>query len=392
MAKKRTSAGSTAPNATTGLSAFSPGTSPKTRLPHRRRWFWTSGQRTSRQELVPRVVSATFALSTLVKKQLLAPPLMEEFQASTGLADFAWRTIYHTGVRATEPLTLEARIARARGFVVFMHGWDGCGEVWENLPALVCQENRHLVCFTLDVNGFGGSPFLAPVPAVEQCDPRGSMRAVEHWASLIQLKSSRVRSRRIPFIFVGHSMSGASLFFKSDASGWEHERYGLLALAPALLRADALRRGFYKALGVGIIAGTNQAIFDRLKIKLSPHFIEPLIGGASTANKKLHVEIFTRTSKGTIAQTFYALGMAEGNPQRPHWDNFKVILGHHDRMVGLGPMLSLLEKLGMSSVRVRVVFGDHYFFSVGRDSPKTHVENRAIVVEEILALLETVSR
>lgn len=392
MAKKRTGAGSTAARTTTRLSAFSPDTSPKTRSPRRRRWFWTGGQRTSRQEHVPGVVSATFNLSTLVEKQLLDPLLMKKFQASTGLADFAWRTIYHTSVRAKTPLTLRARITRARGFIVFMHGWDGCGETWETLPALVCQEDPHLVCFTPDVNGFGGSPFLAPVPAVEQCDPHGSMQAVEHWASLIQLKSSRARVRRIPFVFVGHSMSGASLFFKSDASGWERERYGLLALAPALLRADILRRGFYKALGVGIIAGSDQAVFDWVKDKLSPRFIEPLIGGASAVNKKLQLEIFARTSKGTLAQTFYALGMAEETPQRSHWDNFKVILAHNDRMVGLGPMLSLLEELGMSSTKVRVVFGDHYFFSVGRGSLKAHTESRAIVVEEILALLEAVSQ
>jgi hypothetical protein len=187
-------------------------------------------------------------------------------------------------------------------------------------------------------------------------------------------------------------MSGASLFYKSDSDGWERERYGLLALAPALLRGDTLRRGFYKTLGVGIIAGTDQAFFDWIKDKLSPRFIEPLIGGASTSNKRLHSEIFARTSKGTLAQTFFTMGMAEVEPQRPHWDNFKVVLGHHDRMVGMGPMLNLLEELGLSSTNVRVVFGDHYFFSVGRDSPPNHVKNREIVVEEILALFEAVSK
>jgi pimeloyl-ACP methyl ester carboxylesterase len=355
------------------------------------RWFWAAGQRTSRQERVPGVVSASFNLSTLVKKQLLDPLLMKEFQTSTGLADFAWRTFYHAGL-GDAPLTLEAAMDRAKGLVIFMHGWDGCGKVWENLPLLVCQENSQLICFTLDVNGFGGSSFIEPVPAVEQCDPYASMRAVEHWASLIQLKPSRGRVRRIPFVFVGHSMSGASMFYKSDTDGWERERYGMLALAPALLRGDALRRGFYKTLGVGIIAGTNQGFFDWVKTKLSPHFIEPLIGGASATNKKLHVEIFARTPNGTVAQTFYAMGMAERDSQRPHWDNMKVILGHSDRMVGAGPMLNLLEELGLSSANIRVVLGDHYFFSVGRDSAKTHAMNREIVIEEILALWKAVSQ
>jgi pimeloyl-ACP methyl ester carboxylesterase len=326
----------------------------------------------------------------LAKKRLLDASLLKEFRTSTGLADFAWRTIYHTGVRAT--LTLRARIARARGFIVFMHGWDGCGDIWESLPALLCQSNPRLVCFTLDVNGFGNSPFVDPVPAVEQCDPPASMRAVENWASLIQLKSPHASMQRVPFAFIGHSMSGASLFYKSNTNGWEDERCGLLALAPALLRGDVLRRGFYKALGVGIIAGTDQGIFDWLKTKLSPRFIEPLIGGASTANKKLHLETFSRTSKGTLAQTFFAMGMAEEEPQRSHWNNFRVILGHRDRMVGMGPMLNLLEELGLGSTNIRVVFGDHYFFSAGRGSPPNHVMNREIVAQEILALFEAVSQ
>jgi len=391
MGEKPVTTDSTPSDPATRLSASSQNVSPNPGPSRRSRWSWASGQQSIRQERVPGVASAAFTLSTLVKNQLLDLSLLKGFQASTGLADFAWRTIYHTGVKATQ-LTLKDRIARARGFIIFMHGWDGCGEIWENLPALLCQKDPHLVCFTLDVNGFGNSPFLDPVPAVEQCDPFASMRAVEHWASLIHLTSTAAQARRVPFVFVGHSMSGASLFYKSDTSGWEHERYGLLALAPALLRGDVLRRGFYKALGVGIIAGTDQGIFDWLKAKLSPRFIEPLIGGASVTNKKLHLEIFARTAKGTVAQTFYAMGMAEREPQRLHWNNFRVILGHHDRMVGTGPMLSLLEELGLSSTNVRVVFGDHYFFSAGRGSPPNHAKNREIVVEEILTLFKAVSK
>ncbi len=391
MTRNPPAAGPEPSHTITESSAFFPDMPPQVGWPHQRRWFWTNGQRTSRQERVPGVASATFNLSTLVKQGLLDPLLLEEFHIRTGLADFAWRTIYHTGVRVKKPLTLEARIARARGFVIFMHGWDGCGEIWETLPALVCREHPHLVCFTPDVNGFGGSPFLAPLPAVEHCDPHGSMRAVEHWASLLQFKSSHSRARRIPFVFVGHSMSGASLFFKSDADGWEQERYGLLALAPALLRGDMLRQRFYKTLGLGIVIGTDQGLFDWVKDKLSPRFIEPLIGGASAANKKLHLEVFARTSKGTLAQTFYALGMAEEAPRRPHGGNLRIVLGHRDRLVGLVPMLSFLEELGISSTRVRVVFGGHYFFSVGRNSSRSHARNRAIVVDEILAMWKSMS-
>jgi pimeloyl-ACP methyl ester carboxylesterase len=390
MTQTRNTIRSTRSKTTKKASDSAPSTSPKTRSAGQSRWLWASGQRTTRQERVPGVVSDSFSLSGLVKSQLLKPVLLEEFQASTGLSDYAWRAVYYTG-DDDAPITLEERLDRAKGFVIFMHGWDGCNEIWENMPAMVCRRNPRLVCFTLDVNGFGNSPFIEPVPTLEQCSPAASMRAVERWAAIVQLKTDRARVRRVPFLFVGHSMSGASLFYKSDADGWENERYGLLALAPALLKGDILRKGFYKTLGLGIMAGTGQAPFDWLKIKLSPRLIEPLIGGASAANKKVQLDIFARTPNGTLAQTFYAMGLAEENPQRANWDNFRIILGHSDRLVGLGPMLNLLEELGLRSTNIRVVLGDHYFFSVGRESAQVHGQNRTIVLKEIFKLLEAVS-
>lgn len=363
-------------------------TTQRTRRARRSRWFWTGSQRTTRQERVPEIASEFFTLSALVESDLLPKAQLTAFQASTGLADYAWRVIYHAG-SGDEPVTLDERLDRARGFIIFMHGWDSNHEIWENLPGMVCRRNPYLVCFAPDVNGFGSSPFIEPTPDLEQCSPAASMHAVEQWAALIQLKPDRDRLRRVPFVFVGHSMSGAALFFKSDTDGWENERYVLLALAPALLRGDLLRKGFYKTLGLGIMAGTGQAPFDWLKVKLSPRFIEPLIGGASAANKKVQLEIFARTPNGTLAQTFYAMGLAENSPQRAHWDNFRVILGHRDRLVGLLPMLNLLEELGLNTVNIRVVLGDHYFFSVGRATVRTHGQNRTLVVREILRLWET---
>jgi hypothetical protein len=54
--------------------------------------------------------------------------------------------------------------------------------------------------------------------------------------------------------------------------------------------------------------------------------------------------------------------------------------------------LDLLEELGFASGQLRVVLGDHYFFSVSNESRRLHLRNRKIVVEEILALHEACRR
>jgi hypothetical protein len=74
-------------------------------------------------------------------------------------------------------------------------------------------------------------------------------------------------------------------------------------------------------------------------------------------------------------------------PQR--WHHFRVVLGHKDRLVGVKPMLDLLEELGFASDQVRVVLGDHYLFSVSNQSRRLHLPNRKILIQEILAQHET---
>jgi pimeloyl-ACP methyl ester carboxylesterase len=277
-------------------------------------------------------------------------------------------------------------LSRAQGFVVFIHGWDGSGEIWESLPAMVCQKNHRLVAFVPDVNGFGGSPFIeAEMPKVAHCNPEGCMRAVEKWIETMKFKG-RKGTRRI-FTFVGHSMGGAALFYISDKD-WAEYRHAQCAVAPALLCNDTLRQGFYIGLGLGIGAGLQYSLLDKLKEKLAPRLIGELISGASEAVKAEHLKIFARTDKGTLAQTFYALGQAEEPRRRRRWENFRVILGHKDRLVGVAPMLNLLEDLGFRSEDIRVVLGDHYLFSASRQTRRSHGENRDILLEEILQLHE----
>jgi pimeloyl-ACP methyl ester carboxylesterase len=345
-----------------------------------RRRPWYEGYDTSKHLKKFGARRLTYCLASLAERKLISIRAFSEFRAATGLADFAWRLFYSTrgwGKR----ISCQQALAYSQGIVIFIHGWAASGEIWEDLPARVCQGNHRLVCLVPDVNGFGGSPFIeAEMPPVELCDPPACMRAVELWLELLKL---RANPRRV-FTFVGHSMGGAALFFKKVPQ--EAEPHGLYAIAPALLSNDTLRKGFYTALGTGIGAGIQYGLLDRLKDALAPAVVERLIAGASQRVKSEHERVFASTAKGTVAQTFYALGQLKRKPPRRSWSNFKVILGHRDRLVALSPSMCLLEELGLSSANIKVVLGDHYLFSVGRDTQRTHRENAEIVLQEILAL------
>jgi pimeloyl-ACP methyl ester carboxylesterase len=353
---------------------------PRTR---RTRWDWLKEPSVTRQESPHWVMSQLHSLTHAAKNDLISPELLPRFRSATGLADFTWRVYYHR--RPTGRMQPAADLlSKAQGYVVFMHGWDGSHAIWEGLPAQVCQANPHLVCLALDVNGFGGSPFIeANMPALEICGPRAAMRAVELWLDLLRLH--RPGRQRQVFTFVGHSMSGAALFHKATR-GWEDDSYSLLLLAPAMLHKDTVKQALYRTLGVGIGVGWQYEFLDRFKQLLVLQAMDLLAAGASRVVKKEHDRIFRDTPKGTIAQTFFALGLAEETPPERPWDNVFVMLAHRDRLVGLGPTLDLLEEMGLTSQHIQVVLGDHYFFSVGQSSRRLHALNRAEVLRHILRL------
>ncbi|MDY6876017.1 MAG: alpha/beta hydrolase [Chloroflexota bacterium] len=351
------------------------------------KWDWVRGYKTIRREATEGIVSTGYTLNDLVRADLIGQQRVARFYAQTGLADFAWRVFWlQTAVRRQG---YRESMTRARGFVIFLHGWDGNHAIWEQIPALVCAANPRLVALAADVNGFGGSPFADELPAVEACDPSASMAAVEHWIELLGLRSSQRATHRPRIItLVGHSMSGAGLFYL-DESHWRRHEVARLAITPALLINDTLRKSFYKALGVGIWAGSTTDTLGWLKTRLAPSIVETLIGAASRAVKAEHVRTFNSISKGVLAQTFFAMGAIPCHVEPRHWRHFCVMLGHRDRLVGITPMLKLLEELGFASGQVRVILGDHYLFSVSNQSRRLHLRNRELVVAEILALHET---
>jgi pimeloyl-ACP methyl ester carboxylesterase len=278
---------------------------------------------------------------------------------------------------------LTQALSDADGYVFFLHGWDGTHRIWENLPARLAASHKRLVCFNFDINGFGLSPFIRDIPRADQCSPAALIAAIELWLKTLKLWPTPRRSRKPFFLFVGHSMGAAALFYKSEI-GWRNEAYGFYALAPALFCNDTQRQAFFKTVGLGI----RLPSFTAVKNALAPHIMEILAAGASPEVKNEHVRVFARTPFGTLAQTLYVMGASPTQPQRADWSRFRVALGDRDRLVGVDNMIDLLREFGLNFDQIRVMSGDHYFFSYGDGSPPAHRENREALLEDLLAFCQ----
>lgn len=324
------------------------------------------------------VTVEAFHLSGLAHQNLgLDLATLEQFRQQTGLVDLYWRAMYYKFPDGYQ--TLAQALAEADGYVFFLHGWDGTHRIWENLPLRLAAAYQHVVCFNLDVNGFGLSPFIHDTPEAEQCSPAALINAVELWLNTLKLWPVPRRLRKPFYLFVGHSMGAAALFYKNEI-GWRGDAYGFYAMAPALFCNDTQRQAFFKTVGTGI----RLPSFAAVKNALAPHIMEILAAGASPEVKKEHVRVFARTSFGTLAQTLYVLGASPSRPRRADWFRFRVALGDRDRLVGVDNMLYLLEEFGLKDDQIRVTAGDHYFFSYGEGSPPAHLQNREAVLEDLL--------
>jgi pimeloyl-ACP methyl ester carboxylesterase len=268
-----------------------------------------------------------------------------------------------------------------------LHGWTGSHRIWENLPLQLTNKHQNIVCFGLDVNGFGQSPFMGDTPSEELCNPPALMAAVELWMVATNLWPGPFFRKHKPFyLFVGHSMSGAALFYKNNTD-WQDEAFGAYALAPALFCNDAQRQTFFKTVGASI----GLPSFTPVKNALAPHAIALTGPGASPQVKNEHLRIFNQTPFGTLAQTLYALGSTAPLPEHTDWARYKVALGKKDMLVSANNVLNLLSSLKFKSSQIRVTPGDHYFFSYGKGSPINHQLNRQAVFDDLLTYCHKLS-
>jgi hypothetical protein len=127
---------------------------------------------------------------------------------------------------------------------------------------------------------------------------------------------------------------------------------------------------------------------EEVKSWLTLRVLENLLGNVSENTLAEHLRIFETTPRGTLAQTFYAMGAKFRDLSVNGWRNFHVVLAHDDRMINISRMLRLLDELGLAPHQVQVVSGDHYLFSASDERRRYHLRNREIVLGEILYLHE----
>ena len=121
---------------------------------------------------------------------------------------------------------------------------------------------------------------------------------------------------------------------------------------------------------------------------VSPRVLDTLTDGATEAVIAEHRRIYDVTPKSVTARTFAAMGVIRQHPQIQSWEYMRVVLGHRDVLVGLIPIMNLLQDLAFRVHQVRVVMGTHYLFSLGEDMQVFHEQNRALVLQDILELHE----
>ncbi len=345
---------------------------------------WTQGYSERAAGPVPGTQRAAYSVAALTDRQLLKRDATRIALLDSGLRDFSWDVIW-ADEQPTPDEALQARVEDADGYVVFVHGWTGTRDIWEDLPARVVQANPHLVALVVDHNGFGDTPFADPMPAMALCNPVAAMRAVERWFNLLDLRRQPGSTRLKTVNFVGHSMGGAALFFLQE-SNWRQAEQTRLAIAPALLLHDESHRAFYTTLGLGIGLVGRLRVLEVVDNLVSPSILDVLAEGATQQVKDIHTHVYDSTPKSVTARTFAAMGVIDDHPVPHNWDLMRVILGHRDRLVGLLPALDLMEELQFDVDQVRVVMGTHYLFSVGEAMAHLHEQNRALVIQDILDL------
>lgn len=347
---------------------------------------WVKGYTERAEGLTPRTQMARYSLKELANQGLISASEVSRLITESDLKDFAWRIYWGEDYPTTDD-DLPDRIGSVDGYVVFLHGWTGSHAIWEDMPCVLINRNRRLVALVVDYNGFGDTQFSDRTPEYDECSPPAAMNVIERWFEMLGLRRQPGDPRMKTVNFVGHSMGGAALFFLND-SRWRLGEVTRTALAPALLLHDDNARVFFTTLGLGIGLVGRLAFLEAVERIVSPRVLESLTEGASPAVRREHDRIYRSTERSVIARTLAAMGVIRNHPMQTQWENTQVFLGHRDVLVGLMPMLELLQELNFDADQFRVLHGTHYFFSVGENWERNHTQNRRIVIDEILKLHE----
>ncbi|MDM8526780.1 alpha/beta hydrolase [Anaerolineales bacterium HSG24] len=337
---------------------------------------------TNRNRTSPDVTTETFHLSKLAQQRLLDNTTFGRFQVQTGLADFYWEaSYYHPPHRKTSLLDA---LVKTDGFVIFLHGWNGNHRIWEDLPTRLIQAYPNLVCLNLDIHGFGQSPFIKEKPPIHQATLQAAMTAVESWLELINLRPTPYRATKPFYMFVGHSMGGGIIFYK-DQPQWQNETYGCYMMSPSMLYHEIIRRLLFQLVGWSILI----PYVTPIKNMVAQLVIWFAMNEASRRVKWEHGQY--EDPFDTLSATL--LGVSQSpKPSRTDWSQFRLVLGNRDMLVNPKLMLNFVEKLGFTPDQIRMVIGDHYFLSYDETSPISHKYNREIVLADLVAFCQQLSK
>lgn len=356
---------------------------------------WVRGHYRRGEGLLPNTQTALYRISNLIDRGLVSAKEGRTFLKERGLVDFGFEITWAEDFDTPDEL-LERHLEEAEGFVVFVHGWTGNHKIWEKLPSLVVTENRRLVSISIDHNGFGRSRFSDNLPSIEKCNPPAAMQTLQRVVEMLKLRRQPGDPKPKVVNFVGHSMGGATLFYLNPIL-WNYGEVTRYALAPALLLEDEVHQRFYTTLGTGISILQRLPMLEFMERAIQPRMIEVLCNGASQFVKAEHDRQYRDTPRGITGATFRAMGAT--TELREHeiahdFENFRVILGHKDNLVGLTSMMDLLGHLEFPVPNMRVVPGSHYMFSVAENADGSemnegvyqHAQSRECVVLDIMHL------
>ncbi|MFN8528028.1 MAG: alpha/beta hydrolase [Anaerolineae bacterium] len=345
---------------------------------------WVRGYVSRGEGDVPGTYFAVYRMSDLVNRGFISAAEGRGLLMNANLIDMVWEVLWADD-HDTPDEELEDKISHVDGYAIFMHGWTGNHTIFESIPGLVVANNRRLVAISVDHNGFGDTRFVHDTPSLDECCPPATMKNIEELIDVLKIR--RQPGQREPKVinFVGHSMGGAALFYLNPLR-WRVGEETRLALTPALLLDDEMKRMFYTALGIGISLVNAIRVFELVERILKPQILETVCAGSSYFVRRAHLYQYQNTPRGTTAATFTAMGLLADREIARRWDLMRVTLGHRDSLVGLVPMLDMLSGMEFPSSNIRVVAGSHYLFSVGPDNVYQHAQNRELVVADILDL------
>lgn len=348
---------------------------------------WVNGYVKRGDGPVTDTLTADYSLLHLIRNGYIPAEDGYALLSEAGLDDFVWQVTWPEDFWTPDE-RLTDMLTNAQGYVIFVHGWTGNHLMWEQLPGMVVTENRKLVAFSIDHNGFGQSSFTDHTPELDSCNPPAAMTTLQRWVDLIKIRRQPGEVSRKVVNFVGHSMGGATLFYLNPIL-WNFGEETRYSLAPALLLDDEMYRAFFTTLGIGIGILERFRSLDFVGNALKPTVVRALCEGASDYVKQLHSAQYSNTPRGITGATFMAMGRLKNREIAHSWDLFRVMLGHKDRLVGLTGMIDLLGKMEFPVANIRVVPGSHYMFSIGTESPANaflHAQNRELVVRDVLRL------